>query len=400
MNNNGELTAKRARLPELAILRGMAILGVLSVHSTSYATVDMTNSRLYFIYNFFNIFMKYGTPTFIFLSSFVLFYNYYSRPFDRTLVTSFYRKRLLYILLPYLLFSIFYFILQQVTYYPDRTLSETVDKFVIQILTGKAYTHLYFVFINVQFYLLFPLVLWLVKKWPAFIKWTVPAGLAIQWGFVLLNKYEFQVPNKGSWAFSYFSYFMLGVFLGIYYPKLKGWLTVSRASATAKRAAGWMLLWGVWLAAGLCHVYIWYQTRANGITYNSLLYELLWNVHTFACALALLQLSGLLYRKGPALLAKPLEKIGAVSFGIYLIHPFFLFIYRRYPLEVNGWHLHAWYAGGLVTALLCSWIVVTLAVRYLPFAWMVFGQQPKQKRDRKLGQAPAQALPVKEETHV
>ncbi|MFD1957489.1 acyltransferase family protein [Paenibacillus thailandensis] len=109
--------AKRPKLPELQLLRGMAILGVLSVHSTSFATADMTGSRLYFVYNFFNIFMKYGTPTFIFLSSFALFYNYYGRPLDRALVASFYRKRLLYILLPYLLFSIFYFALQQIVFY-------------------------------------------------------------------------------------------------------------------------------------------------------------------------------------------------------------------------------------------------------------------------------------------
>lgn len=87
-------TIKRERIPELNLVRAMAIIGVLCVHSTSYATVDMTGSGYYWLYNFINIFMKYGTPTFIFMSSFVLFYNYYSRPLDKKLVSNFYKKDL------------------------------------------------------------------------------------------------------------------------------------------------------------------------------------------------------------------------------------------------------------------------------------------------------------------
>ena len=60
-------TLKRERIPELNLVRAMAIIGVLCVHSTSYATVDMTGSGYYWLYNFINIFMKYGTPTFIFM---------------------------------------------------------------------------------------------------------------------------------------------------------------------------------------------------------------------------------------------------------------------------------------------------------------------------------------------
>ena len=53
--------------------------------------------------------MKFGTPTFIFLSSLVLFYNYYDRPTTKKLIGGFYKKRLLYIIIPYTLFSVFYF---------------------------------------------------------------------------------------------------------------------------------------------------------------------------------------------------------------------------------------------------------------------------------------------------
>ena len=340
----------------------------------------MRESGYYWLYNFINIFMKYGTPTFIFLSSFVLFYNYFNRPLDKKLVSNFYKKRFVYILLPYFLFSILYFVILHNMYYQGRPLNESISTFIEKLLTGKAYTHLYFVFINMQFYLIFPLVLWLMKKYPSVVKWSVPIGLLIQWAFILSNKYGFQVPNKGSWAFSYFSYFMLGVFMGVYFPKIKQWFIVSRVNATKGRVASWILLWLVWITAGLGHVYIYYLLRLKIATYNTLWYEFFWNVHTFACALVIIQIAYWLYHKGPALLAKPLSRLGALSFGVYLIHPLFLLIYREHPPQTGvSWLIHLWYAGGFVFALIASWIVVGLAARFLPYAWVIFGNLPKPK---------------------
>lgn len=373
---------KRENIPELQLVRAICIIGVLSVHSTSYATLDMVNSNVYFLYNFFNIFMKFGTPTFIFLSSFVLFYNYYSRPLDRKLIGSFYKKRALYIIIPYLVFSILYFTILHFTYYRSRTLEATLDSFVTKVLTGNAYTHLYFVFISIQFYLLFPLFLWLLKRYPRLVKWAIPAGFAIQWAFVLINKYglETPVPNKGSWSLSYFSYYLLGAALGIYYPKIKEWIIIAKENVKASRVTAWTILWALWLTAGMSHVYIWYQTRLKLDSYNSTLYEFLWNAHTYLSALVLLQLAFVLYRKLPLRLPQLLSRLGALSFGIYLIHPLFLLVYRNYPLHTgNSMLLHLWYLGGFLLALIGSWIVVGLFARFVPFNWIVFGNLPKSR---------------------
>ncbi|WP_342553344.1 acyltransferase [Paenibacillus sp. FSL R7-0652] len=373
-------TLKRERIPELNLVRAIAIIGVLFVHSTSSATLEMTDSRYYWLYNFINIFMKYGTPTFIFLSSFVLFYNYYTRPLDKKLVSNFYKKRFVYILLPYFLFSILYFVVLHNMYYQGRPFNESLITFIEKLFTGKAHTHLYFVFINMQFYLIFPLVLWLLKKYPAVVKWSIPIGLLIQWAFIVSNKYGFQVPNKGSWAFSYFSYFMLGAFMGVYFPKIKQWFVLSRENASKWRLASWILLWVVWITAGLAHVSIYYLLRLKIATYNTLWYELFWNVHTYACALVIIQISIWLYHHGPSIVVKPLNRLGALSFGVYLIHPFFLLFYREHPPQTGvSWLIHLWYAGGFGIALIASWIVVGLAARFVPYAWVLFGNLPKPK---------------------
>ncbi|PZD95369.1 acyltransferase [Paenibacillus sambharensis] len=384
---------KKDKIPELQLVRAMAIIGVLSVHSTSAATTAMVDSNYYFLYNFINIFMKFGTPTFILLSSFVLFYNYYNRPLNKSLLATFYSRRLLYIVTPYVLFSLFYFGLKNYGVILTQPM-QTAEQFFNLLLTGKAHTHLYFVFISIQFYVLFPLILWLFKKSRGLAKWAVPIGLTIQWGFVLINKYVVPypgVPNKGSWAFSYMAYFMLGAFMGIFFPQIKRWILIARENVSPGKIALWIGLWAFWLTAGICHVLIWYYYRVDNETpYNSLAFEFLWNAHTYACALVLLQIAHLLYKNSSRLLVRPMERLGEISFGVYLIHPFFLHVYRK--LAYTGGSsilLHAWYVGGFLLALIGSWIVVSLVTRFLPFSWLIFGQVPKPKRDR---QTPAQPV--------
>jgi len=370
----------RGKLSEVQIVRAMAIIGVLSVHATSFATIAMKTSDYYLAYNFFNIFMRIGTPVFLFLSSFVLFYSYYSRPLDKALIGNFYKKRLKNILVPYVFFSIFYFLLMHYNYYPDRSLEDSIRKFFVQLFTGKAYTHLYFIFINIQFYVLFPSLLWLFKRRPEWAKWSVLAGFALQWAFVVLNVYYIEYDRPASVSLYYMSYFMLGATLGIYYPKLKAWFVATKENRTPTRLAASIALWTVWLAAALVHVYVYHTARLYGEQYSPLLYHLLWNVHTFAAALAAIQLANFILRRS-RLLSGFLTRLGELSFGIYLIHPLFLFLYRKYPVDTGYMPLvHLWYFGGFVFALAASWIVVSLAVRWLPMAWIGFGKVPAASR--------------------
>lgn len=372
--------ARQERLPQLDIYRALAIMGVLHVHSSSFAAGEQAlNSPYYYWLNWINIFFKFGTPSFIFLSSFVLFYNYYGRPVTRSLIGNFYRRRLKYILLPYLLASLGYYAL---TLYVNGELTqhplENLSSFMGALFSGSAYAHLYFVFISIQFYLLFPLLLKLLQSSRFWVKWAFPLGLALQWGFILWNKVQLHIVEKGSLSISYLAYYMMGAYIAVNFEEIKPWLMKpwNSLGTTHKRLT--VLLFTAWLGAAFTHVQLWYEARHFGKWTDSLWYELLWNVHTMLSAVVLLYATFLIYRKAPRGLVAFLTRLGELSFAIYLIHPLLLAIYRRLPHSISpdSFSYVLFIYGGLLVALAGSWMIVQFTFRRFHKSWIVFGSVP------------------------
>ncbi len=374
-------TVRQERLPQLDIFRALAILGVLHVHASSFAAGEQAlHSPYYYWLNWINIFFKFGTPSFIFLSSFVLFYNYYGRPVIRSLVINFYRRRLKYILLPYLLVSMGYYAL---TLYVNGRLTQNLGdnllSFSKALFSGSAYAHLYFVFISIQFYLLFPVLLKLLQSSRFLVKWAIPLGFALQWGFIFWNKYELHIVEKGSLAISYLAYYMMGAYIAIHFEKVKLWLIKPWREQTARQKGWTTLLVSLWLIAAFIHVQLWYVARHYGVWTDSLWYELLWNVHPILSALVLLYAAFLIHRRAPRRIVAFLTRLGELSFAIYLIHPLLLAIYRRFSNHIAPESLIYVFLvyGGLVFALGGSWFIVQFTFRRVPKSWIVLGSVPR-----------------------
>ncbi|REK74958.1 acyltransferase [Paenibacillus paeoniae] len=370
--------AKGSRLSEIDLVRAIAIIGVLAVHATSFSTIEMlAYPNSYSIYNFINIFLKFGTPVFIFLSSFVLFFNYYRRPMSKEMILSFYKKRLIHIIIPYLVFSTIYYLLVIVTRDPTALPPNLLYDFTAKLMTGDAYSHLYFVFISIQFYLLFPLVLWSLQRWPRYMPWIIPLGLLLQWLFVGLNEW-LDIQRASSWALSYISFYMLGAYWGIRYPAIQKWTVNRQAAVSAMRKWALAAFWCLWLIAGLWHVGVWLDLRIHATVRPTYVYTLLWNIYTMLSGLLFLwAASRLIHSITPnRFWLTKMRELGALSFGIYLIHPLFLAAYRQLrPADASEMLLHLWYAGGFLLALGGSWLTVRLAHRFLPaVSSLIFGK--------------------------
>jgi peptidoglycan/LPS O-acetylase OafA/YrhL len=380
---NTQGTYAKDHLPIIYIVRALAFIGILFVHVTSVPIGQITDkgSSMFFLFNFLNIFNRFGTTTFIFLSAFVLFYRYYDQRLSLKSVLGFYRRRLLYILIPYFIFSLIYYVVQIYYSYGETWQgffqhASYID-FVHKVALGEAFYHLYFVFINVQFYLLFPLLLFLFQRFPRLTKHLIWIGLVLQWGFIFYNYYSLHIVDKGQLAISYFSNYCLGAYFGIYYSSLKDWIMVTRKKWQTSKTAVWLLLWIVWITASLADVYLWYMARKAGTSFHPFMYELVWNFQTLTAVLVLLQASSFLYRKLSPRILNIFLHLGVVSFGMYFIHAGVLFYYFRLPLNHSPILYYSSIAGAYVFTLAVSWTFVGLMQKYVGCAWILFGSSPK-----------------------
>lgn len=369
---------KRAHINELNITRALAILAVLLIHSTSTPVTALANeSKFYPLYVFLNIFPKFAVPVFIFLSGFVLFYNYIQKELTKELIIRFYKKRVTQILVPYLFFSIFYY--TAIQFYVTHDLVSTWHalfsvEFLEKLLIGKAYTHLYYIFIIVQFYLIFPLFLYVLKKKPALSPHLIWIGFVLQWAFILLNAEFWQYPYRGSISFSYICYFLAGAFLGIYFEKYKGWLQLKKENFPIPL----LFIWCIGLLSTIYNVYLYYYVFSSQ-TYlvNSTVFELVFQLQSLTACIVLLQLSYWIYNKWNLSWVNGFINLGVVSFGVYLLHPFFLFLYRQISTGGNSVLYHLWSAGGFIFALFITWMIVLLMGRFFKYHWIAFGPIPK-----------------------
>ncbi|AIY06322.1 acyltransferase [Planococcus sp. PAMC 21323] len=360
----------RKHLDEVQYARVIALLGVFAVHSSSTGLVSsMPGSLPFTIYNFFNIAGKFGTPVFFFLSSFVLFYTYYPRKLTVGLFAKFYKKRLLYILVPYVVFSMFYFLLKAYLYQNYTDTSHMFREFLIDLATGKAHSHLYFVFVSVQFYLMFPIILYLFQKFSAIRKYAILIGFIIQWAWVLINSFYLQVPAKGSVALSYFWFYFFGAFLGVYYEKVAAWI------------GNWRKVWPFIASIAVGYLYmmyfyvsIYYDIRTNQWTGSTRTVEFAWSTHAFLAATLIFIVVHFMESWKLSRFKKVVTEIGAVSFGMYLIHPFFLMILERFITGGTPIVFHSWQLMILFITFFSSWLLVRLFYDFVPYSWIFFGQ--------------------------
>ena len=375
---------RKERVPELEMLRGIAILGVMMVHATSSAVVTVQNSLPRDAYIILNTFSLFCVPAFIFLSGFVLFYNYGDRPLTLSGLRTFYAKRFLQLIVPYAFVSLGYELVENALKHRSRDSAEMLRLFGEHLLTGKAYPHLYYVAITIQLYMLFPLLLLLFQKLRLPIRLAIPLGFVVQWGFYLLNRNYWQMDAKGSWAFSYFAAFLIGAYLGMRSDRFARWFRGNGGAAGRRRAGLLTAAALVWLAtsAGFLGMYIAYRSGAS--TPNGYWFEIGYNMFTVLTTLVLLFACFRLAKlRAARWLAGVLSDLGALSFGLYLVHPFFLLLYHRHkPASGQPLVYHLWTAGGFVFALGVSVLVLLLAHRYIRGAWLVLGQAPAKFRPR------------------
>lgn len=377
---------KKQQIKEIYIFRAIAILAVIMIHATSESIGKINKESLYYpLYNGLNIFSSFAVPTFIFLSGLVMFYTYYDRVLTRTDLLGFYKKRLLFIVIPYIVISTLYFTMK-LSMNAQISLGEGFKQYMVQLLTGGAYAHLYFIFLIIQFYVLFPLLLSLAKV-RGIAPYLFLIGVAVQWGYIFLNseviQYMDDLPNilhrRASLFPTYLAYYLLGATLGIYYLQFKKWFVVSQSSLFSVKSLVTYLFYALWLASGLYYAYIYYMGRVHNEWSPSKVYDLLLFVFSILSSVVLLHFSYWIMAKGGRKVVHLLMHLGMASFGVYFLHPAVLWFYRRAVADLSLKHPF-YYGGAFTIALVVSWLATALLMKFPRWSWILIGAVPKKDK--------------------
>lgn len=214
----------KPRLPAIEYIRGISMMGVIGIHiGSQYLANPSANMHLIAL---FEIATRFSVPIFFFISAFGLFYNLnLNEPFN---YRQFLTKRFKTVLVPYLVWSIFYLwhdgILYGVGFPNPLSLLEI-------LFFGNAKYQLYFLVILLWFYLLMPLWIAIVKN---ATKTLLLALLAFQFAFdywssfsISFNMFVYALPDSSFlkpflmyrlnyWVLHYIFIFVLGGYLAVH----------------------------------------------------------------------------------------------------------------------------------------------------------------------------------------
>jgi peptidoglycan/LPS O-acetylase OafA/YrhL len=306
----------REWLQELDYFRGFAILGVIAIHSfvlpppslLKYYIGYQASPMSELINNNVWRFMVFSVPFFILISGTVLAYNY----FDKIDLIYFYKKRLLRIIPPYIFISL-------ISIFSLGLLSQmpSLGTIIFKLLTGTANDTLWFVAVIIQLYILFPFIFILIMKWQRessifFIIFPAIA-LLIQLIWVLSwSARSIYFPDGGTGSFFntiflvQFFYFVIGIYFGLYYKETIAFIKSSNILGPLAFS----------LASFLCYL----QFDSPGL---SDILKLIFIISAFVLIIRVT--SVIIEWKSP--LASFIRYIGVISFGVYLIHPFFAYFF-------------------------------------------------------------------------
>jgi peptidoglycan/LPS O-acetylase OafA/YrhL len=302
----------KTKIFEFELFRAFAIVAVVMIHATSQGVSLLDRvSKIHLLFNFLNKISLFAVPGFIFMSGVVLFYTYYEK-WQVKDVVPFYTKRLKFIIVPYLVVSLLYYLFNQRLYFGAFTFQW--GHFLSLLSWGKAGYHLYFIIIIVQFYLLFPLLLILVKKNPLVKRYFTLIGIGLFVAFYLCNKFYYTFPHRSSLCFTYFIFFFLGASVGMNYKS---------ALAAILKYRFWI---GVIAFVSGMGVVLYYVLADYKRFLPTFIFDIFFNVYGVFASLFLLWLGYVIHQKSIKW-SSFFQTIGKHSFGIYLIHPAILGLY-------------------------------------------------------------------------
>lgn len=349
----GEGTLQKKMINEIFLMRSLSCLSILLLHSIARAYADENNAV-----NLIRVSLTFGTPTFVFISEFIL-----SRSYPNELPDRFWSKRLKFVMGPFIVFGILFAFLKGF----EQSISTGTDFFSsflqftwMHLLLGDY--HGYFILVIFQFYLLHYFLHKYLQKW----KPSIVMGSALLINLVYLGFFNFVNPypsevgayiwDKFYWIpfFGWVFYFTLAYYCGKYF---------STFMEMINKYSKWVIISPI-ITGAIC-LYM-YQSNILPIISSKRVDMVFFTTSM----IFLLYYISYKVKKVPRLLVW----VSQYSFGIYLIHPvvqgLMYFAISRFSLSGSLLFTSIVY---FVLSLLLS-VAVTFILNKIPYGQFVVGK--------------------------
>lgn len=241
-------------LYEVDFMRCFFMLAVLATHVTSKFTKAFINGShshdLMIASHMILHFARYG---FMFITGLVMFLVYYKKA--KIHLGSFWLKHFKNIGIPYIFWMGFYFIYTGWFKQETFSFSQWLQNWGYGLLHPD-YFYLYYLFITMQFYIVFPIMIWIFKKTEGHHNWVLAISAIFELALLFWAKYYYPHLDHSGWPYLlthfgdnflfYEYYFFLGGYVWINYEKVKKWVRKYRNwlyGATILLALGTMPLY-------------------------------------------------------------------------------------------------------------------------------------------------------------
>lgn len=266
---------------KIQTFRGIAILAVIMIH-----TLPDGQWQIYI-----KPFLNFAVATFIFLSG-------YLTKVDNDRLMAFYHKRIMRVLVPYVLWTVIYS-LQDVH-------NASLISLAKNLISANASTQLYYIFVYIQFVLLTPLISKLAKSRYRFIGWLIAPLSVIAFKYIpVFGHFPIDKHLQLLWSdacLGWFTFYYLGMMAG------------NRIIKHSYKLSNLAIIYSASLLLQIGEGYIWSLYDPAGCGTQLKLTALL------SSTIFLLIICQILNDNSHQLQCKTLETIGNYSFGIYLSH--------------------------------------------------------------------------------
>jgi len=385
-----EQRARRPHVFELDPLRGITALGVVAVHAFSFTLALNHTEAGVDIQNAIVVALHFTRAVFMFLTAFAMVYVYYGKPFG---FKRFWKKRAIGVLVPYCIWSIAYVWVNT----PGASLAFFTRKTLYDILTGNSSYQMYYILLTLQFYLIIPAFLLLLKYIKRYPWRSLTISFVLQ---VVMFYLDYQFLQKGTLASSgfwqvvvqyqdrfvltYQFYFLVGGFTALYFEQVRAFLLRN----------GWLVCGALLVALAGLWLHYAYQLRVElepMAHVTSVLQPVMvfYSLAVILCGFWLVCLWA--SRKNQDGQPKGYHfwhLLSDASFGVYLLHAFFLTVLLRWfvPAIPSSWPAAlgvflTWFiaAGGAA--------VLSMLLLQIPILSRLVGRESKPRRRANLSKS-------------